>query len=92
TLLSGMSLVGKELVFSTNSIDTVKGGKYYLLSSQEVKDATVKIMDGDTTVKELKVDLKRGLNTLDLSGLPKANARVITSSNTVLEDTINLVR
>ncbi|RMH02109.1 MAG: flagellar hook assembly protein FlgD, partial [Aquificota bacterium] len=51
TLLSGMSLVGKELVFSTNSVDTVKGGKYYLLSSQEVKDATVKIMDGDTTVK-----------------------------------------
>ena len=71
TLLAGLSLVGKELIFSTDHIDTIKGGGYYLLSSEEIKGATLRVMDGDTVVKEFQMDINKGLNPIELSDLPK---------------------
>lgn len=76
TLLSSLSLIGKDFVFSTDRLDTIKGGQYYLLSSEDVKGATLKIMDGDDVVKEVKVDIKKGLNPINLEGLPKGQFEV----------------
>lgn len=71
TLLSSLNLIGKEFVFSVDRLDTVKGGQYYLISSEEIKGATLRIMDGDEVVKEVKVDLNRGLNPIATGDLPK---------------------
>lgn len=71
TLLFGASLVGKEFVFSAETLDTTKDRRYYLISSEEIKDVVVRVMDQDRVVKEFRTDLKRGLNPLDLSGLAK---------------------
>ncbi len=76
TLISSLSLVGKDVVFSTEGVDTVKGGQYYLLSSEDIPHATVKFFDGDEVVKEVKVDLKKGLNELSLEDLPRGQFRV----------------
>ncbi|RMH81012.1 MAG: flagellar hook assembly protein FlgD [Acidobacteria bacterium] len=71
TFLSSLSLIGKDFVFSAQDVDTLKGGEYFLLSSEDLKGVSVKLMDGEDVVKEYKLDIKRGLNTLDLSDLPK---------------------
>ncbi len=71
TLLSSLSLIGKEFLFSVDKLDTLSGEQYYLLSSEDIKGATLKVMDGDEVVKEFQVDIKKGLNPLDLDGLPK---------------------
>jgi flagellar basal-body rod modification protein FlgD len=76
TLLSSLSLVGKDVIFSTEWVNTVKGGQYYLLSPESISQATVKFFDGDQVVKEIKIDLKKGLNELNLDGLPKGQFRV----------------
>lgn len=71
TFLSSLSLIGKDFVFSAQEIDTLKGGEYFLLSPEDLKGVSVKFMDGEDVVKEYKLDIKRGLNPLDLSDLPK---------------------
>jgi flagellar basal-body rod modification protein FlgD len=76
TLISSLSLVGKDVIFSTEGVNTVKGGQYYLLSPENISQATVKFFDGDQVVKEIKIDLKKGLNELNLDGLPKGQFRV----------------
>jgi flagellar basal-body rod modification protein FlgD len=76
TLISSLSLVGKDVIFSTEKVNTVKGGQYYLLSPEDVSQATVKFFDGDQVVKEIRIDLKKGLNELNLDGLPKGQFRV----------------
>jgi flagellar basal-body rod modification protein FlgD len=76
TLISSLSLVGKDVIFSTEGVNTVKGGQYYLLSPEDVSQATVKFFDGDQVVKEIKIDLKKGLNELNLDGLPRGQFRV----------------
>jgi len=76
TLISSLSLVGKDAIFSTDGVDTLKGGQYYILSPEELNDVTVKFIDGDTVVKELKINLKKGLNELDLSDLPSGKFEV----------------
>lgn len=69
-------MVGKDAIFSTGEVNTVKGGQYYLLSPENISQATVKFFDGDQVVKEIKIDLKKGLNELSLDGLPKGQFRV----------------
>ena len=76
TLISSFSLVGKDAIFSTDGVDTLKGGQYYILSPEELNDATVKFMEGDAVVKELRIDLRKGLNELDLSDLPSGKFEV----------------
>ncbi len=76
TLLSSLSLIGKDVIFSTEEVNTVKGGQYYLLSPENISQATVKFFDGDQVVKEIRIDLKKGLNELNLDGLPKGQFRV----------------
>ncbi|MFN4319806.1 MAG: flagellar hook assembly protein FlgD [Aquificaceae bacterium] len=76
TLLSSLNLIGKEFVFSTDRLDTMKGGQYYLISSEEIKGATLKIMDGDEVIKEVNIDINRGLNPINLSDLPKGQLDV----------------
>jgi flagellar basal-body rod modification protein FlgD len=76
TLISSLSLVGKDVIFSTEEVNTVKGGQYYLLSPENISQATVKFFDGDQVVKEIKIDLKRGLNELNLEGLPRGQFQV----------------
>jgi flagellar basal-body rod modification protein FlgD len=69
-------LVGKDVIFSTEVVNTVKGGQYYLLSPENISQATVKFFDGDQVVKEIRIDLKKGLNELNLGGLPRGQFRV----------------
>jgi flagellar basal-body rod modification protein FlgD len=76
TLISSLSLVGKDVIFSTEEVNTVKGGQYYLLSPENISQATVKFFDGEQVVKEIKIDLKKGLNELNLDGLPKGQFKV----------------
>ena len=76
TLISGLSLVGKDVVFSVDEVSTLKEGKYTLLSSEDINDVVVKFMDGDTVVKELRMDLKKGLNELSLDGFPGGQFKV----------------
>lgn len=76
TLISSLSLVGKDVIFSTEEVNTVNGGQYYLLSPEDLSQATVKFFDGDQVVKEINMDLKKGLNELNLDGLPKGQFKV----------------
>jgi flagellar basal-body rod modification protein FlgD len=76
TLISSLSLVGKDVIFSVEEVNTVKGGQYYLLSSENVPQATVKFFDGDQVVKEIRIDLRKGLNELNLDGLPRGQFRI----------------
>ena len=76
TLISSLSLVGKDVIFSTEEVNTVKGGQYYLLSSENISQATVKFFDGDQVVKEIRIDLKKGLNELNLDDLPRGQFQV----------------
>ena len=76
TLISSLSLVGKDVVFSVDEVSTLKEGKYTLLSSEDINDVVIKFMDRDTVVKELRMDLKKGLNELSLDGLPGGRFKV----------------
>ncbi len=90
TLLSSLSLIGKEFVFSTDKIDTLKSGQYYLLSSEDIKDATLRIMDGDNVIKELQLDINKGLNPIELRDLPKGQFSVQILKNGMPVDGLNL--
>ncbi len=90
TLLSSLSLIGKEFVFSTDKIETLKGGQYYLLSSEDIKDATISIMDGDNVIKELQLDINKGLNPVELRDLPKGQFSVQILKNGMPVDGLNL--
>ncbi|NAZ06822.1 MAG: flagellar hook assembly protein FlgD [Thermocrinis sp.] len=76
TLISSLSLIGKDVIFSTEEANTVKGGQYYLLSPENISQATVKFFDGDQVVKEIRIDLRKGLNELNLDGLPRGQFQV----------------
>jgi flagellar basal-body rod modification protein FlgD len=76
TLISSLSLVGKDVIFSTEEVNTVKGGQYYLLSPENISQVTVKFFDGDQVVKEIRIDLKKGLNKLNLDDLPMGQFQV----------------
>jgi flagellar basal-body rod modification protein FlgD len=52
TLISSLSLVGKDVIFSTEEVNTVKVGQYYLLSPEDVSQATFKFFDGEQWVSE----------------------------------------
>ncbi len=90
TLLSSLSLIGKEFVFSTDKIDTLKGGQYYLLSSEDIKGATIRIMDGEDVIKEYQVDINKGLNPIELSDLQKGQFSVQILKNGMPVDGLNL--
>lgn len=90
TLLSSLSLIGKEFVFSTDKIDTLKGGQYYLLSSEDIKGATIRIMDGEDVIKEYQVDINKGLNPIELRDLPKGQFSVQILKNGMPVDGLNL--
>ncbi|QID33247.1 flagellar hook assembly protein FlgD [Pampinifervens florentissimum] len=90
TLLSSLSLIGKEFVFSTDKIDTLKGGQYYLLSSEDIKGATIRIMDGNDVIKEYQVDINKGLNPIELRDLPKGQFSVQILKNGMPVDGLNL--
>ncbi len=70
TFINSLNFIGKEFVFKTDTVDTLKGGKYYVLSSEELTDVKVQILDGDEVIKEMEMDLSEGLNEIDVSDLP----------------------
>lgn len=90
TLLSSLNLVGKEFVFSADRLDTMNGGQYYLISSEEIKGATLKIMDGDEVVKEINIDINRGLNPIDISDLPRGQFDIKLINNGLPVEGVNL--
>ena len=70
TFMQTINLIGKEFVFSTDTLDTIKGGDYYILSGEFRNNVTMKIYDGDEVIKEINLDLQKGLNPIDISSLP----------------------
>lgn len=90
TLLSSLSLIGREFVFSADRLDTVKGGQYYLISSEEIKGATLKIMDGDEVVKEINIDLNKGLNPIDIGDIPKGQFDIKLIKNGIPVEGVSL--
>ncbi|WP_457601501.1 flagellar hook assembly protein FlgD [Hydrogenivirga sp.] len=76
TFMQTINLIGKEFVFATDTLDTVKGGEYQILSGERVRGVTVKIYDGEEMIKEFETDLERGLNPLDVSDLPQGQFTV----------------
>ena len=76
TFMQTINLIGKEFVFASDTLDTVKGGEYYILSGERVRGVTAKIYDGEELIKEVEIDLERGLNLLDTSTLPKGQFTV----------------
>ncbi|WP_448584144.1 flagellar hook assembly protein FlgD [Thermocrinis sp.] len=76
TLISSLALVGKDVVFSVDDVNTLKEGQYSLVSSENINGAVIKFFDGDTVVKELRMDIKKGLNELSLDGLPRGQFKV----------------
>lgn len=76
TFMQTINLIGKEFVFSTDTLDLLKGGDYVILSGERVEDVTVKVYDGDEVIKEIRMDLDRGLNPIDVSDLPKGQFTV----------------
>ncbi len=76
TFLQTINLIGKEFVFATDTLDTIKGGEYYILSGERIEGVKVRIYDGDEIVKEIEMDLEKGLNAIDISDLPRGQFTV----------------
>jgi len=76
TFLQTLNMIGKDFVFGTDVLDTIRGGDYFILSGERIEGVTVKIYDGEEVVKELEIDLEPGLNAIDLSDLPKGQFTV----------------
>jgi len=99
TFLNTATLIGKEFIFKTDVLDTIKRDKYYILSPENVDGAKVRIYDGDELIKEIKMDLKKGLNELDVSDLPKGqfSVKILSGDNEItgwqlgFKDKINAV-
>lgn len=76
TFMQTINLIGKEFVFATDTIDTIKGGEYYVLSGERIQNVKVEIYDGDELVKRIEMDIEKGLNSIDISDLPKGQYTV----------------
>jgi len=76
TFLQTVNMIGREFVFGTDVLDTVKGGDYYILSGERVRDVVLKVYDGEEVIREIELDLERGLNPVDISDLPKGQFKV----------------
>lgn len=76
TFLNTATLIGKEFLFRTDTLDTIKRDTYYLISDGDYEDVKVRIYDGEELVKEIEISLKKGVNELDVSELPEGQFRV----------------
>lgn len=76
TFMQALNLIGRSFLFKTDLLDTVKGGEYYILAGERMEGVTVRIYDGEELVKEIRIDLKKGLNPIDISDLPKGQFTV----------------
>ncbi len=81
TFLNTATLIGKEFVFSTEVLDTIKRDTYYILAEDDYGEVVVRVYDGEAVVKELSITLERGLNSLDVSDLPKGQFSVEVLKN-----------
>ncbi len=70
TFLNTVNLIGKEFIFKTDTLDTIKRDTYYIVSDSDKGEVSVRIYDGDEVIKEFKKEIKKGINELDVSSLP----------------------
>lgn len=83
-------LIGKNAVFQEKMVKDPAAG-YVLLSPQDYSGVEVSVINTHTgkVVKTYSTDLKKGINSLDLSGLPAGEYRVTVSYNgKILKDVI----
>ena len=75
-------LIGKNVVFQEKTVTDPSAG-YVLLSPQDYSGVEVSVIDATTgkVVKTYSTDLKKGINSLDLSDLPAGEYRVSVSYN-----------
>ncbi len=83
TFMQSISLIGKSFVFATDAVEPNSGLEYYLVSTEEIDSVKVQILEGEEVVKEISTDLKKGLNSLDLSDLPPGKYTVKVVSGDV---------
>jgi len=76
TFLNTATLIGKEFLFKTDTLDTVKRDTYYLLSDDNYERVKLRIYDGENIVKEVELSLKKGVNEFSVSDLPKGQFRL----------------
>ena len=76
TFLNTATLIGKEFLFKTETLDTIKRDTYYLISDDNYENIKVRIYDGDELVKEIELTLKKGVNEFEVSELPEGQFRV----------------
>ncbi len=76
TFLNTATLIGKEFLFKTDTLNTIKRNVYYLISDDNYENIKVRIYDGDELVREMEISLKKGVNKFDVSKLPKGEFRV----------------
>lgn len=90
TFMQTLGLIGKTFVFQTDTLDTLRGGEYFIFSGERMQDVTVKIYDGDEVIKEFTMDIERGLNPLDISDLPNGQFTVKFFRDDLEIDTLQL--
>ena len=76
TFMQTLSLIGKSFVFQSDLLDTLNQSEYYIVSGDFVDNVTVKIYEGEEVIKEIEMDLVKGLNKLDVSDLPRGQFTV----------------
>lgn len=76
TFLNTTTLIGKEFIFQTNTLDTIQRDSYYIISDEDYSNVKVRIYDGEELIKEITMDLKKGLNQIDVSELPNGQFTV----------------
>ncbi|NPA32273.1 MAG: flagellar hook assembly protein FlgD [Aquificae bacterium] len=76
TFMNAVSLIGRDFIFRTEVLDTLSGNPYYIVSEEDYDEVKVVIYDGQEPIKEIRMELKRGLNELDTSSLPEGQFTV----------------
>ncbi len=76
TFLNTATLIGKEFLFKTDTLDTIKRDTYYLISDDNYENVKARIYDGDELVREIEFSLKKGVNEFEVSELPEGQFRV----------------
>ena len=76
TFLNTATLIGKEFLFKTDTLDTIKRDTYYLISDDNYDSIKVRVYDGDELVREIEISLEKGVNEFDVSELPEGQFRV----------------
>lgn len=76
TFLNTATLIGKEFLFKTDTLDTIKRDQYYLISDESYESIKVRVYDGEEVIGEFEMSLEKGVNEFDVSELPDGQFQI----------------